>query len=129
MALRRQLASFAGIGLLQWLLDTAVMIALSRWGLAVGLAVVAGRVSGALLGYLLNGRYTFAAGRRSALDRASLLRFIVFWLAATLASAWLLAWVDARAGLHASWLGKPLVDGLMAVGGFVAARHWIYRNR
>lgn len=126
MTLPRQLAAFAGIGALQWVLDSAVMIALSHAGLAVVLATLAGRVSGACLGYWLNGRYTFGGGRNS-LHRRSLLRFVGFWLLSSLASALLLAWIDAHAGLQVTWLAKPLVDIAAAGVGFLVSRYWIYQ--
>lgn len=127
VTLSRQLLAYAGIGALQWLIDTALMIGLSALGLAVALATVCGRISGAMLGYWLNGRYTFASGVQPVLHGASLARFIGFWLLATGCSALLLAAIDHRFGLQASWLFKPAVDIGVAVAGFLAARHWIYR--
>lgn len=127
--LPRQLLAYTGIGALQWLIDTAVMIASSQLGLQVGLATVAGRLSGAAIGYALNGRYTFAHGAGgNRLHSTRLRRFITFWLLATALSALLLAGIDRYLGLHASWLCKPLVDIGFAATGFIAARHWIYRD-
>lgn len=124
MNLPRQLLAYLGIGVLQWLLDSAVMVGLSHAGLAVASATVCGRISGAALGYGLNGRYTFG----KTLDARSLRRFIGFWLLATLLSALLLGWIDHRFGLRSSWLCKPVVDGVFAGAGFIAARCWIYRR-
>lgn len=124
MTLSRQLLAYLGIGILQWLLDTAVMVGLSHAGLAVASATVCGRISGAALGYWLNGRYTFG----KVLDARSLRRFIGFWLLATLLSALLLGWIDQHYGLRNSWLCKPVVDGLFAGASFIAARCWIYRR-
>lgn len=127
MALPRQLVAYSAIGLLQWLLDSAVMIGLSHAGLAVLLATVAGRIAGACLGYWLNGRYTFAAADNT-LHRRSLARFASFWLLSTLLSALVLAAIDHHAGLQMSWLLKPLVDLAAAVAGFLVSRHWIYQS-
>ncbi len=129
MPLPRQLARFTGIGLLQWGIDSAVMVGLSHAGMAVAAAVVIGRISGAAAGYLLNGRYTFANTAGSTLGRQSLKRFVLFWLATTALSAWLLDLLAAQAGVGMAWLAKPAVDVTMAVAGFIAARQWIYRNR
>jgi putative flippase GtrA len=60
MSLTRQGRHYLLIGGLQWLVDWGVMVALSHLGLRIGVANVAGRVSGALLGFWLNGRITFA---------------------------------------------------------------------
>lgn len=127
VTLSRQLLAYAGIGALQWLIDTALMIGLSALGLAVALATIGGRISGAVLGYWLNGRYTFANRQQAVLHGGSLGRFIGFWLLATACSALLLASIDHRFGLQASWLFKPAVDIGVAAAGFLAARHWIYR--
>ena len=123
----RQLFAYIGIGALQWVLDTVVMISSSQLGLQVGLATIAGRISGAMLGYWLNGRYTFAQGQLNTLGGTSLRRFIAFWLLATAISALILTSIDQHFGLRASWLCKPMVDIAFALLGFLAARHWIYR--
>lgn len=123
----RQALSFTAIGALQWLLDSAAMVALSHAGVAVALATVCGRLLGASAGYWLNGRYTFASAQRGLSARA-LRRFVAFWLLSTALSATLLAGIDASAGLRQAWLAKPAVDGLMAGLGFLVARHWIYRH-
>ena len=65
MSLLRQGRHFILIGLLQWLVDWGVMVALSRLGMAVAGANLAGRVGGALLGFWLNGSITFAVPVRS----------------------------------------------------------------
>ena len=46
---------------------------------------------------------------------------------AVLGNTLLLASIDHRFGLQASWLFKPAVDIGVAAAGFLAARHWIYR--
>ena len=65
MSLGRQGRHYLLIGGLQWLVDWGVMVALSHFGMRVGPANIAGRVSGALLGYWLNGKLTFAGARIS----------------------------------------------------------------
>ena len=60
MSLRRQGSHYLAVGGLQWLLDWGVTVWLSHMGLAIEAANISGRVSGALLGYWLNGKLTFA---------------------------------------------------------------------
>ena len=60
MSLRRHAKHYLLIGIAQWLLDWGVMVGLSHAGMLVEPANVAGRISGALLGFWLNGRITFA---------------------------------------------------------------------
>jgi len=35
--------------------------------------------------------------------------------------------MKATFGLHAALIAKPLIDGLVAIGSFLAQRHWVYR--
>ena len=123
----RQALLFLAVGLAQLLLDTAVFIALTALGLPLAPGNVLGRVSGACLGYWLNGRYTFARGGVPQLQRRHLWRFVLAWSALTLASTGLLLAVETSAGLAGSWLAKPLVEALMAAIGFVVWRQWVYR--
>ena len=60
MTLGRHARHYLLIGGVQWLVDWGVLVLLSHWGMAVEPANVAGRVAGALLGYWLNGKLTFA---------------------------------------------------------------------
>ena len=125
--LPRQALLFLLSGLAQLVLDSAVYVGLSAAGLTVLVANVAGRVSGACLGYWLNGRYTFAEGGRARLGRWTLLRFVLAWTALTVLSTVLLSLVAGEAGLRASWLAKPAVEAMMAAIGFFVWRHWVYR--
>lgn len=59
--LLRQGGSFLIIGALQLLVDWALFVALTALGVAAAPANLASRVGGALLGFWLNGRVTFAS--------------------------------------------------------------------
>jgi len=123
----RQLVAYGLVGGVQLLLDWACFVALTAMGIAVVPANLAGRIAGASLGFWLNARITFAREGVATLSRRSALRFLAFWLATTAASTLAMQAIDAREGLQAAWLLKPLVEALLAGVGFVAARHWIYR--
>lgn len=127
MSLTRQSSSYLVIGGLQWLLDWAVMVALSHAGLPVRQANVVGRVCGALLGYWMNGKITFA-GEDTALGRVQLQRFILMWVCTTVVSTWAIGQIDDVLGLRWAWLAKPIVEASLAVVGFVLSRHWIYKR-
>ena len=60
MSLHRQGQHYLMIGLVQWLVDWGVMVFLSHQGMPVEPANILGRISGAALGYWLNGAITFA---------------------------------------------------------------------
>ncbi len=127
MSLLRQGSHYMAIGLLQYVVDWGVMVTLSHFGTPVELANVAGRVSGAVLGFWLNGRITFArqAGR---LGPQQLRRFVLLWLAMTALSTWAVAGVAGFAGLRWAWAAKPAVELLLACISFTVSRHWVYRR-
>ncbi len=127
MSLRRHLGSYAAFGLLQWLVEYGLMLALSEWVMPVEPANVIGRLAGATLGFWLNGKWTFASddthmGRRAAL------RFVLMWLVLTLLNTWLVGIIDDDFGLRRAQMLKPLVDVLTGSIGFLLSRHWVYRK-
>ncbi len=126
MNIARQGKLFLIIGIVQWLVDSGITIALSHAGLALEAANVAGRISGAMLGFWLNGKITFAH-QHASLGRSQLLRFITLWLALTLVSTWAVGGIGRHASLQAAWLAKPLVEIVLAVVSFFVSRHWVYR--
>ena len=127
MSLTRQSRHYLLIGGVQWLVDWGVMVLLSHYGLVVELANVFGRVAGALLGYWLNGKLTFA-GDDTAIGRTQLFRFIVMWLGTTAVSTWSMGQIDDVAGLKWAWLAKPAIELALGVVGFFLSRHWVYRK-
>ena len=127
MSLLRQGRYYLAIGMLQYVVYWGVMVALSHLGLSVEIANVAGRVSGATLGFWLNGRFTFADDT-SALGPQQLRRFILLWLCMTGISTWAIGTIEEVAGLRWAWLAKPLVEIALACVSFLASRHWVYRR-
>ena len=127
MSLGRHARHYLLIGGIQWLLDWGVLVLLTHLGMAVVPANIVGRIAGALLGYWLNGRLTFA-GDDTTIGRTQLLRFIAMWLCTTVISTWSLGSIDAAVGLKWAWLAKPAVELVLGVVGFVLSRHWVYRK-
>ena len=127
MSLLRQSRHYLLFGVVQWVVEWAVMVGLSHGGMAVEPANVAGRIAGALLGFQLNGRITFAS-EDSTLGRTQLLRYIAMWLATTAFSTAGVGAVDAYAGLHWAWALKPGVDIIAGGLGFLISRHWVYKR-
>ena len=127
MILGRHARHYLIIGGVQWLVDWGVMVLLSHYGMVVELANVTGRVAGALLGYWLNGKLTFA-GDDTAIGRKQLFRFVLMWIGTTAISTWSLGEIDDLAGLKWAWLAKPAVELALGVAGFFLSRHWVYRK-
>lgn len=125
--LLRQGGHYLLVGALQLLLDWAVFVGLTWLGATVVAGNLAGRVAGALLGFWLNGRLTFAQAGQARLGWRRFGRFVSVWLLLTAASTVLVAWVDARLGLQLAWAAKPLVEGVLAVVAFFLWRHVVYR--
>jgi putative flippase GtrA len=127
MTLGRHARHYLLIGGLQWLVDWGVMVLLSNWGMAVEMANILGRVAGAMLGYWLNGKLTFA-GDEHEVGRTQLVRFIVMWLGTTTVSTLSMGWIDDHLGLQWAQLAKPAVEGVLGVVGFLLSRHWVYKK-
>ncbi|HEY4581430.1 MAG TPA: GtrA family protein [Lysobacter sp.] len=127
MSLSRQSRAYLTIGLVQWLVDWAVVVALSHAGMPIEPANVMGRVAGAMLGFWMNGRFTFN-GEETALGSTQFRRFAMMWIGTTLLSTWALGAIDDVVGLHWAWLAKPAVEFVLGVVGFVLSRHWVYRR-
>ena len=127
MPLLRQGGYYLVFGVLQLLLDWLLLVALTALGMPVAPANLASRTSAALLGFWLNGRYTFADGNGQRLGWRRFTRFWLLWLAITAISTVLVAVVASRLGLHQAWLAKPAVEAGLAVVSFFALRHWVFR--
>lgn len=123
----RQGMSFIVAGGLQLLLDWAVFVALTSLGVSPVAGNLAGRVCGALLGFWLNGRVTFADQGRPRLGWHRFLKFLAVWLSLTVISTLLVASTASQLGLHQAWLAKPLVEGGLAVVAFFLWKHVVYR--
>ncbi|MEV5118515.1 GtrA family protein [Stenotrophomonas indicatrix] len=127
MTLVRQGSSYIVIGLVQLLLDWLVFVGSTALGLPVAPANVVGRLAGMLLGFWLNGRYTFAAPGQQRLGWKRFARFLLLWMLLTAASTLLVTAADHALGLQYAWLAKPLVEGGLALVSFMLLRHVVYR--
>jgi putative flippase GtrA len=127
MSLARQSRHYLLIGGLQWAVDCTLMVALTHAGMAMWPANTLGRIAGAMLGYWLNGKLTFASDN-TAVGRTQLLRFIMLWLCTTIASNLSMSAIDRYLGLQWAWLAKPAVELALGAIGFLMSRHWVYRR-
>ncbi|MFT3669754.1 MAG: GtrA family protein [Pseudoxanthomonas sp.] len=126
-ALLREGGSFVFVGLAQLVLDWLVFVALTAAGVPAAPGNLAGRVSGALLGFWLNGRVTFARDGEARLGWRRFGKFLLVWVPLTVVSTLAVTWVATSLGLAHAWLTKPLVEGVLAIVAFFLWRHVVYR--
>ncbi|MEO7478274.1 MAG: GtrA family protein [Lysobacteraceae bacterium] len=120
----RQGSLFLIVGLAQLALDTSVFIATTAIGTPIVAGNVLGRLSGACLGFWLNGRFTFG---KENLDQQHALRFALVWSVLTILSTVSISIVATHLGLHGAWLAKPLVEGVFAIASFFLWKYVVYR--
>ncbi len=124
----RQMLMYGAVGGAQLALDYLVFIGLTAVGLSVIAANLTGRVVGASLGYYLNRRVTFTVAEGGqGRERNRVLKFCAVWISLTIIGTAALELLASSIDLKAAWIAKPVVDGLLAVAGFVLSKYWIYR--
>lgn len=126
MSLARQSRHYVLFGGLQWLVDWGVMVLISHLGAMVEIANICGRISGAMLGFWLNGKITFSS-EETAVGRRQLQRFVLMWVCNTAISTFAVGHIDEVFGLQWAWLAKPCIELLLGVVGFLLSRHWVYK--
>ncbi len=127
MPLLRQGSQYIVFGLLQLVVDWAIFVGVTALGLHAVPANLLGRTSGALLGFWLNGRYTFAGEDGAHLGWRRFRRFGLLWIGMTIASTVLVHAVEMQLGLRWAWLAKPVVEGGLAMVTFFLLRRLVYR--
>ena len=127
MRILRDGLHFIVIGAIQLAVDSAIYIALTKAGFAPVPANLCGRVTGAALGFWLNGRITFFHHPQPHL-RVRFARYAILWLSLTLLSTVALSSIAAQAGLSSSWWAKPVIEAILGLTSFLISRHWVYRR-
>lgn len=125
--LTHQGSRYIGAGIIQLVLDCTVFVAATALGIPVTPANICGRLAGMLLGFWLNGRYTFAEAGQQRLGWHRFARFLMVWAVLTAASTLLLWLAHATLGLRWAWLAKPVVEGGLAVVSFLLMRRLVFR--
>lgn len=119
--------TFAAVGGLQVLIDWACFVVLSWLGLGVVASNVAGRIVGAVLGFWLNGRFTFGSREASKTGRKQMFKFAIGWLVTALLSTLAVHALEHYQSLRFAWIGKPVIDVLIAALGFLLSKYWIFK--
>lgn len=127
MTIIRQGVSFLAVGIGLIVVDWLVFVLLTAAGTTSVVANVAGRVTGAVLGFWVNGRVTFAQAGVGKISARRFVRYALLWSLLTLVSTGLVALCAGHFGLRLAWLAKPLVEAGLALVSFMVSRHWVYR--
>lgn len=127
MTIIRQGVSFLAVGIGLIVVDWLVFVLLTAAGTTSVVANVAGRVTGAVLGFWVNGRVTFAQAGVGKISARRFVRYALLWSLLTLVSTGLVALCAEHFGLRLAWLAKPLVEAGLALVSFMVSRHWVYR--
>ena len=127
MSMLRQGGTFMLVGAFQLLLDWGVFVGATALGVEPAPANIAGRIVGAVLGFWLNGRLTFAQDGTARLGWRRFFRFLALWTLITAISTVLIVVIETRLGLQQAWLAKPLVEGMLAAVSFFLWKHLVYR--
>jgi putative flippase GtrA len=115
---------FVVVGLVQMAIDFAVFAAGLKLGLDIGYANAAGRISGAISGYLINGSWTFRSGSARMIGGMSLGRYLLAWVILTLVGTWA---INALSLLGMNPLGaKIVIEAMLAIASFAVMRAWVY---
>lgn len=125
----RQGISFLVVGGIQLGLDWGTFVALSALGVPVPAANIVGRIAGATLGFWLNAHFTFRDAESGIAPRgwSNGMKFLALWSLTTVLSTLLVSTVSGAVGLRWAWVGKPLIDGVLAVLSFALSKYWVFR--
>lgn len=127
MNIIRQGVSYLLVGLFLVAVDWLTFVLLTWAGVSIPVSNIIGRIVGALLGFVLNGHVTFRSKQTSSTSKfRSFVRFMTIWLLLTSVSTYLMNVVSLKLGVQLAWLAKPVVEGLLAIVGFMISRQWIY---
>ena len=127
MSVIKQGISYGFVGAIQLCVDWLTFIILTQLGVITGPANIVARITGAALGFWMNGRWTFNTGDRRSLNFRQLVRFLVSWSLTTLISTAIVTVAAHTDGIHAAWIVKPVGDLALAAVGFAISKYWIYR--
>ena len=121
-----QIGRFGVVGVFVVALDYAVFASLF-WALpgSLLLANFAGKVAGAISGFILHKHITFAGQQRDHAARQALSYALLFAFNIAMSTGLLWLLVD-HGGLNAYW-SRLCVDGLVIVSSFVGQKLWVYR--
>lgn len=124
----KKVALFFLFGIFQFAVDSLIYTTLSAVGVDIILANVLSRGSAAVLGYFINGRYTFNKNPSSG----TFFKFCIYWLFMTALSSSLL-WVakeifSGAENITFTFVSKVLVELLLFFISYILAKKMVFNN-
>jgi putative flippase GtrA len=101
-----------------------LLVLLTWLGIGVIPAKLGARVPGAMLGFWLNGKFTFASDERRRLRMAHASKFTASWLLMSLLSTGGIWAIEHMAGIGGERVAKPFLDGATSGTRSTAAWRW-----
>lgn len=124
----KKVGLFFLFGILQFAFDSVIYTILSTVGIDIILANVLSRGSAALLGYFVNGKYTFNKKPSSE----SFIKFCIYWLFMTALSSFLL-WISkeiycGEKNVGVTFISKVLVEFILFFISYILAKKMVFTN-
>lgn len=125
-SLGKQIGRFGIVGIFVVVLDYAVFAAL-LWAMPGShlVANVAGKIAGAVSGFVLHRQITFAGQHRDGAGRQGLSYALLF--AFNLAMSSFLLWLLVDYLRFNTYWSRLCVDALVIISSFTGSRLWVYR--
>lgn len=126
-----QIAKFAAAGAVQYLLDLIVFALMYVMTGDLVIGNMCGRLSGTVVGFFINRRFTFQAAEGPLLHGGTVLRYCTTWLGATALSTACLKGIELWLSAE-NYLVMLFAKGVVEIGmffvGFFALKRWVFRE-
>lgn len=124
----RQIILFGVIGVAQLLADSLIFFVLVKLSILPWIANSASRFLALLLGFALNGAFTFRqADNSSTITKKSFFRLLILWAILTFVSSELITLTSHHVADLQLLLVKLTVEFILAFVSFFISKTWVYR--
>lgn len=131
--MKKQLLVFTVVGGLQYFVDIIIFSTLIILSASIETSNILSRLSGALLGYRLNAKWTFKNNAKKPANYFNLkrlTRYVILWISMTLASTIALykfhEHTEYRINIYLI-LTKIIIEFILFIISFLVSRHWVFR--
>lgn len=125
--LSRQLVFYLAFGVFQLCVDWLIFLSLTHFGVDIRIANPTSRLIAALVGYLLNGLFTFRTSAAPQIRGRTLAKYLALWVLLTCLSTLLILLGHKLIGDSALPYVKFVVEAFLALVSFTLMKLWVYR--